>query len=111
MSYQQCLFNFGRTPFKFPPFSAFETFNSKGYLSDSDKIILPKHIKLKFLQSSSTREDSCTLCCDGTSTIQLIPCLHSKICSDCALQLDICPFCRSEIIERREMNASERTER
>ncbi|XP_054165300.1 RING finger and SPRY domain-containing protein 1-like [Oppia nitens] len=104
MSYQQCLFNFGGTPFKYPPDLAFETFNAKGFLTDSDKIILPKHIKLKLLHLSSTREDSCTLCFDGTATIQLIPCLHSKICNTCALQLDICPFCRSDIKERVSIN-------
>jgi hypothetical protein len=43
MSYQQCSFNFGRTPFKYPPNAKFDTFNSKAHLQENDKIILPKY--------------------------------------------------------------------
>lgn len=43
MSYQQCAFNFGSKPFKFPPKDVdFKSFNDHGYLSDKEKIILPR---------------------------------------------------------------------
>ena len=43
MSFQQCEFNFGRTPFKFPPKNIkFQSFNEKAQLNDSEKVILPK---------------------------------------------------------------------
>ncbi|XP_035230318.1 RING finger and SPRY domain-containing protein 1-like, partial [Stegodyphus dumicola] len=41
MSFQQCEFNFGRTPFRFPPNVSFQSFNSCATLSEEEKIILP----------------------------------------------------------------------
>ncbi|KAL6084839.1 hypothetical protein STEG23_011231, partial [Scotinomys teguina] len=41
MSYQQCEFNFGAKPFKYPPSMKFSTFNDYAFLTAEEKIILP----------------------------------------------------------------------
>ena len=47
MSYQQCQFNFGATPFRFPPNGIkFNKFNDFGTLSEEDKAILPRWVNL-----------------------------------------------------------------
>ena len=48
-------FNFGSRPFKFPPDSEFRSFNSEGSLSDEQRMILPRHMRLQ-LQVGSVRE-------------------------------------------------------
>jgi hypothetical protein len=102
MSFQQATFNFGRHAFRFPPAGIdFKTFNEIGSLEDEEKLILPKQIKMLQLHSFSLREDSCTLCFDGTSSIELLPCQHTGFCEKCSLQLVSCPLCRSEISERK----------
>lgn len=101
MSFQQATFNFGRRAFRFPPTGVdFKTFNEIGSLDEEDKLILPKQIKMLQLHSFSLKEDSCTLCFDGSSSIQLLPCLHTGFCEKCSLQLVNCPLCRSDISER-----------
>jgi hypothetical protein len=43
MSFQQCEFNFGAKPFRFPPQDrAFSAFNDHAYLDDDLKVILPR---------------------------------------------------------------------
>ncbi|XP_044289975.1 RING finger and SPRY domain-containing protein 1 isoform X2 [Varanus komodoensis] len=42
MSYQQCEFNFGGKPFKYPPSAKFSTFNDYAFLTAEEKIILPR---------------------------------------------------------------------
>jgi hypothetical protein len=43
MSFQQCEFNFGATPFRFPPTDrTFSAFNDHAYLDDDQKVILPR---------------------------------------------------------------------
>ena len=43
MSYQQCYFNFGAKPFKYPPKDiTFKSFNDYGHLNEEDKVILPR---------------------------------------------------------------------
>lgn len=102
MSFQEARFNFGREPFKFPPKGvSFKTFNESGNLDEDDKLILPKQIRLLQLHSLSLKEDSCTLCFDGSSCIELLPCLHTGFCYKCSIQLINCPLCRSDISERR----------
>ncbi|XP_074646208.1 RING finger and SPRY domain-containing protein 1-like [Tubulanus polymorphus] len=101
MSFQQCQFNFGQLPFKFPPTNiAFKCFNDYGQLSDEERLILPKHKKLAMLRSVSVKEDSCTLCFDNTASVILQPCQHLGFCMDCAIQLDKCPLCRDAIQSR-----------
>lgn len=98
MSFQQCRFNFGSEPFKYPPVNRkFNTFNSKAVLRDKDKIVLPRHLFLAELRRVSVREDSCTLCFDKKATIRIEPCKHRGFCSNCALLLTHCPLCRCEI--------------
>lgn len=77
MSFQQCRFNFGSEPFRYPPTSrSFDSFNSHAYLKEQDKIVLPRHLFLEQLRKLSVREDSCTLCFDLKATIRLEPCKH-----------------------------------
>ncbi|XP_054426338.1 RING finger and SPRY domain-containing protein 1 isoform X2 [Pteronotus mesoamericanus] len=100
MSYQQCEFNFGAKPFKYPPSMKFSTFNDYAFLTAEDKIILPRHRRLALLKQVSIRENCCSLCCDEVADTQLKPCGHSDLCMNCALQLETCPLCRKEIVSR-----------
>lgn len=77
MSFQQCRFNFGSEPFKFPPDLTYYTFNECGVLGPESKQILPRHIYLNQLRQQSVREDSCTLCYDKKASVRLIPCDHA----------------------------------
>lgn len=77
MSFQQCRFNFGAEPFKYPPKVAYSTFNKYGSLKPEDKIVLPRHIYLKQLREQNIGEDSCTLCYDQKASVRLLPCEHS----------------------------------
>ena len=46
-------FNFGSRPFKFPPADTeFRSFNSEGSLSDEQRMILPRHMRLQLQVSS-----------------------------------------------------------
>lgn len=77
MSFQQCLFNFGNAPFKYPPTDReFQKFNDYATLKPEDKIVLPRHIYLDQLRRLSVREDSCTLCFDQRASVRLLPCDH-----------------------------------
>jgi len=99
MSFQQCRFNFGDEPFKYPPLNRnFKQFNDFATLKPQDKIVLPRHLFLEQLRKSSVREDSCTLCFDMKATIRLEPCNHRGFCSRCSAQLQQCPMCRAEIV-------------
>ncbi|XP_056382194.1 RING finger and SPRY domain-containing protein 1 isoform X1 [Hyla sarda] len=100
MSYQQCEFNFGAKPFKYPPANKFSTFNEYAVLAPEEKVILPRHRRLALLKQVSIRENCCTLCCDEVADTELKPCGHSDLCMECALQLETCPLCRQEIKTR-----------
>lgn len=77
MSFQQCRFNFGSEPFRYPPKNrAFDSFNGHAALKAQDKIVLPRHLFLEQLRKLSVREDSCTLCFDMKGTIRIEPCKH-----------------------------------
>ncbi|KAF7988384.1 hypothetical protein HCN44_000957 [Aphidius gifuensis] len=100
MSFQQCLFNFGNVPFKYPPTDReFKKFNDHAVLNPEDKIVLPRHIYLDQLRKMSVREDSCTLCYDQKASVRLLPCKHRGFCKTCPLQLIECPMCRATIKE------------
>ncbi|XP_065172030.1 RING finger and SPRY domain-containing protein 1-like [Atheta coriaria] len=98
MSFQQCRFNFGSEPFKYPPDGVvFSTFNEHGVLEPDEKKVLPRHVFLMLLRQHSVREDSCTLCYDMKASVRLIPCNHSGFCTSCANMLNECPMCRAVI--------------
>lgn len=97
MSFQQCHFNFGTEPFKFPPNVEFSKFNDCGVLEPENKKVMPRHIYLDQLRQQSVREDSCTLCYDKKASVRLIPCEHEGFCTSCVSQLTECPMCRSAI--------------
>jgi len=104
MSFQQCIFNFGKTPFRFPPDLDFRCFNDAGELTADEAAILPRHlVRAKLLAGSeaAVAEDACTLCCDQKAVITLMPCHHAGFCRDCALQMETCPMCRVAIHSRR----------
>uniref|UniRef100_A0A182TSS6 RING finger and SPRY domain-containing protein 1 n=1 Tax=Anopheles melas TaxID=34690 RepID=A0A182TSS6_9DIPT len=99
MSFQQCRFNFGSTPFVYPPKNRpFKSFNDHAALSEQDKIVLPRHLFLEQLRKLSVREDSCTLCFDMKATIRIEPCQHRGFCTNCAALLQFCPMCRADIV-------------
>lgn len=80
MSFQQCLFNFGNVPFKYPPTDReYQKFNDYATLNDEDKVVLPRHIYLDQLRKLSVREDSCTLCFDQKASVRLLPCDHRQV--------------------------------
>lgn len=97
MSFQQCRFNFGARPFKFPPPSSvqFRTFNEAGCLQAEEKVVRPRHLYLDELRQTNVRDDSCTLCWDRRATCRLLPCEHEGFCTICAKQLNDCPMCRA----------------
>ncbi|XP_060520649.1 RING finger and SPRY domain-containing protein 1-like isoform X2 [Cylas formicarius] len=96
MSFQQCRFNFGSEPFRYPPDVPYSSFNEQGTLRSEEKIVLPRHIYLNQLRQQNIGEDSCTLCYDQKASVRLIPCEHSGFCGSCASQLVECPMCRSQ---------------
>ncbi|XP_007898717.1 RING finger and SPRY domain-containing protein 1 isoform X1 [Callorhinchus milii] len=100
MSFQQCEFNFGAKPFRYSPPVKFCTFNQQAKLEASEKIILPRHKRLALMQNISIADNACTLCCNDPANTELRPCGHREICMSCALQLQICPMCRSVIKTR-----------
>ncbi|KAK2188972.1 hypothetical protein NP493_119g10089 [Ridgeia piscesae] len=105
MSFQQCQFNFGATPFKYPPTTIrYSTFNEFGELSEDQKVILPRHKRLAALSQMQVSEDSCTLCFDNRASVTLLPCTHRGFCMKCAIQLELCPMCRQQI-EKRETDS------
>lgn len=98
MSFQQCEFNFGWKPFRFPPTDrVFQSFNEVSSLSTDEKLILPRPIRLAALNRLSVKEDACTLCFDNLANIKLLPCGHKGFCDACSCQLEVCPMCRSLI--------------
>lgn len=99
MSFQQCRFNFGAEPFRFPPSNRnFQNFNANATLEAQDKVVLPRHLFLEQLRKLSVRDDSCTLCFDLSASVQIEPCKHRGFCTKCASQLQYCPMCRGEIV-------------
>ncbi|CAH0716467.1 unnamed protein product, partial [Brenthis ino] len=105
MAYQQCRFNFGNRPFKFPPADReFSTFNDHGVLTEEQKKVIPRRIYLEQLRCSSVKEDSCTLCFDDSPCCILEPCGHRGFCSLCTSQLKECPMCRANILNVKKEN-------
>lgn len=45
-------------------------------LTDDEKIILPRPLRLAILQKTSIKEDACTLCFDSRANIYFLPCKH-----------------------------------
>ncbi|XP_072931116.1 RING finger and SPRY domain-containing protein 1-like [Epargyreus clarus] len=105
MAFQQCRFNFGNVPFKYPPKRTYQSFNEFGELTDEEKKVVPRRIYLEQLRHASFREDSCTLCFDDTGCCILEPCGHRGFCSVCTSQLKECPLCRSAILNVRRETA------
>ncbi|XP_055339242.1 RING finger and SPRY domain-containing protein 1-like [Paramacrobiotus metropolitanus] len=101
MTYQQCEFNFGQRPFRYPPrdYEHFQTFNQAGSLSPEQRVVLPRP-KRHEQRKLTVATDSCALCCDAPANVQLEPCHHQGLCRKCADLLEICPICRRTILAR-----------
>ncbi|XP_018016845.1 uncharacterized protein LOC108673512 [Hyalella azteca] len=109
MSFQQCEFNFGRRPFAFPPPGVnFMSFNDHASLTDVERRILPRHLKLAQLRAISVDEGACSICCDKLAQVVLRPCGHRGFCEECSYVLERCPLCRANI-ELRDLSNSART--
>jgi len=103
MSFQQCIFNFGKNPFRYPPPFDFQCFNEVGTMSPDSAAILPRHVVMAELMAGSgdaVAEDACTLCCDEKAAVTLLPCRHTGFCRECAKQMNNCPMCRTTIETR-----------
>ncbi|EFO22162.2 hypothetical protein LOAG_06326 [Loa loa] len=101
MSFQQCRFNFGLKPFKFPPTDiSFKTFNDYGTLFSKQKTILPRQRGIELLTQISIADDACNLCYANSIDTVLKPCEHGGICYSCSEQIELCPLCRETITER-----------
>lgn len=110
MSYQECKFNFGSEPFKYPPTNYdFKAFNDYGKIDDDSRKILPKFQRRNLIQLNTDDNPStlCSLCYDNRANIALLPCQHSGFCRYCAMQLDYCPLCRSKIEEISDLQSNE----
>ena len=100
MTYQQCEFNFGQKPFRYPPREYdYQTFNSVGSLTLEQRTILPRPKRID-LRKIIIAQDCCIICCDEKASIQLEPCHHQGYCGKCASVLDVCPMCRRQINAR-----------
>eukprot|EP00057_Strongylocentrotus_purpuratus_P013268 XP_011667742.1 PREDICTED: RING finger and SPRY domain-containing protein 1 [Strongylocentrotus purpuratus] len=106
MSFQQCEFNFGLTPFKYPPAGPFRTFNEYAKLTAEEKKILPRHKKMELIHQMSISETACSLCFDKEASVTFRPCGHGGFCPDCAIQLEQCPLCRTIIMQRLRSDSS-----
>jgi len=98
MSFQQCEFNFGWKPYKYPPDVSFSSFNEVRTLNAEEKIILPRPLRLAALQKDPVKEDACTLCFDNKANTTIHPCQHKGFCDTCANQISVCPMCRGIIM-------------
>ena len=45
-------------------------------LTDDEKVILPRPMKLEAMKRHSVRENACTICFDQIATVELHPCHH-----------------------------------
>ncbi|XP_075681116.1 RING finger and SPRY domain-containing protein 1-like [Dermatophagoides pteronyssinus] len=104
MSYQHCHFNFGQSPFKYPPKKyKFKDFNSEAIITNKDDYkVIPMRVRIKACNKSfsfsSSKKNLCNICCDKSANVRLKPCDHEGICSDCAIQMEQCPFCRETFV-------------
>ncbi|GMT00745.1 hypothetical protein PENTCL1PPCAC_30836, partial [Pristionchus entomophagus] len=98
MSFQQCIFNFGASPFRYPPRLQFISFNEGGArLTQEEKTILPRRRRMELLSRDTLVEDACTICCSQRADVIFKPCNHGGLCHSCSLQVEVCPFCRMPI--------------
>ncbi|GMT28716.1 hypothetical protein PFISCL1PPCAC_20013 [Pristionchus fissidentatus] len=95
MSFQQCIFNFGASPFRHSPSISFISFNEGGArLTQEEKTILPRRRRVELLSREPVIEDACTICCSQRADTVTKPCMHGGLCHTCSLQVEVCPFCR-----------------
>lgn len=103
MAFQQCRFNFGAEPFRYPPRDRkFSSFNKHGSLTDEEKRVAPRRLYMKELRNAPIVEGCCTLCCDLLGSCLLEPCMHKGFCSVCTSLLKECPICRATIMSIRQ---------
>jgi len=57
--------------------------------------------KMKNISEYEINEDECVICfhiSDQIVSNKHLPCCSKNICTDCLEQIDICPFCRYDLI-------------
>jgi hypothetical protein len=105
-TFQHCAFNFGQSPYKYPPEEGFKSFNHDLSEKDVAELIRSKHLLVATTNSALQADVSlmdlskCTICYATKANTQLKPCNHEGFCSECSVQFQICPICRAKIIER-----------
>ncbi|UYV76223.1 RSPRY1 [Cordylochernes scorpioides] len=110
MVFQQCQFNFGHMPFRFPPKNCkYKTFNESIDIQNEAKIILPRHLQAKLFSEYNSKDDCCTICYDNTASIMLHPCRHTGLCRRCVAMITSCPMCRSNIVSYKELTEKDST--
>ncbi|VDN52749.1 unnamed protein product [Dracunculus medinensis] len=101
MSFQQCRFNFGHHPFRYPPLNIeFKTFNEYGVLTEEQKTILPRRAKMELISNMIISDENCHICYTDSMDTVLEPCGHGAICFHCSNQIRQCPLCRVDISGR-----------
>ena len=79
---------------------AHESFSDDIHLRTLSKLGLSKEKFDSYFSKDDVRDDDlCCICMDALSDIAFRPCGHLKVCSDCSVSLQDCPFCRKKIVE------------
>jgi serine/threonine protein kinase len=53
-------------------------------------------------------QNQCKICYEKPRHVIFLPCKHLVCCFECSIFIDLCPICRSPILQRREFDLSQR---
>jgi len=112
MGFQQASFNFGQSPFLYPPHGEYRSISSLP--PPSNVASLREKLIPRLASGASPRSENiknlpvmmdgiCDICMDRSSNIILRPCGHKGICFQCSLEVEKCPVCRELISVREEI--------
>ena len=65
--------------------------------------IIINDILSSFQQVNTSIENQCVVCCDRKYNQMCKPCNHICMCSQCSINIRICPICRSRIVSKEEI--------
>ena len=54
--------------------------------------------KQRIAEENKQVESCCAICMDAEPNAVIMPCMHTSVCMECAVKLDICCICRADII-------------
>eukprot|EP00049_Salpingoeca_infusionum_P016855 m.350287 g.350287 ORF g.350287 m.350287 type:complete len:563 (+) comp16158_c0_seq2:105-1793(+) len=110
MTRQHLQLNFGNQPYRFPPRIQFRDLQAIGSLTDEQRQIVPRLVQLARLQQEQNADEEdgdddarCAICFNIEPKVQHIPCKHADFCRACSERCTECPFCRSPIVDRKDM--------